>query len=59
MRFVLALVVVVCLAGVAMADIPRPPLQRLSAPGGWCAGLMGGLAMTLGGLWLARLCRRK
>lgn len=58
MRFVLALVVTVCMAGVAMADMPRPPLQRLSAPGGWCAGLMGGLAVALGGLWLARRLRK-
>jgi len=61
MRFVLALVVAVCVAGVAMADIP-PSGPRLSAPGGWCGSLMGGLtagmAVTFGGLWFLKWRRR-
>lgn len=60
MRFVLALAVAVCVAGVVSADMPRPvPGQRVAAPGGWCGGLMGGLAVTAGGLCLAHWLRKR
>lgn len=61
MRYILALVVTVCVASVAMADMPPGGWQerpRLFAPGGWCGGLMGGLAVVVGGLWLIRWRRR-
>lgn len=57
MRFVLALLTAVCVAGVAAADIPRPG-ARVFAPGGWCGGQMGGRAVTASGVFLARWLRR-
>lgn len=58
MRFVLALTLTVGVAGVAAADMPRPG-PRVFAPGGWCGGLMGGLAVTAGGLCLAHWLRKR
>lgn len=58
MRFVLALAMTVGVAGIASADMPRPG-PRLAAPGGWCGGLMGGLAVAASGLCLARWWRKR
>lgn len=58
MRLLLALGVAICVAGVAAADMPRPG-PRVFAPGSWCGGLMGGLAVTAGGLCLAHWLRKR
>ena len=61
MRFVLALVVALALAGVASADMPRGVFggRAPSFPGGWCAGCAAAVGVTAGGLWLARRMRRR